>query len=421
MTSYSIYKLLGPLLIPLALIRLLLKTSRESNYLKHISERFGFCGTISDSPLDVWIHAVSVGEIHAAQPIIEAILKKSPRSSLTLTCSTPAGRRTAQSLFASNVHILYVPFDIKSFVNRFIKKIQPKVLIVLETEIWPTMFNACKANNIDIWILNGRMSKKSFHRYLKFRNLTKQTLQKVTAVLAQTQEDADRFITLGAKEVRVTGNLKYDRSPPPIASDFRSDFRAQIGNEKKIFLAASTRDGEEEILLRHLLPRIDSSKVLLVIVPRHPHRFGVVEKLISQLKIAYAKRSQLQTLNIDSRVMLGDSMGELYSYYRAADVVFVGGSLLDYGGQNPIEAFAVGKRVIVGPYTFNFSSVISEALGAGIAIQAENLEDFVNVSLSEINKSKIGEVDDSAIALVRKHQGATETSLSILRDKGVRC
>ena len=124
MTSYSIYKLLGPLLIPLALIRLLLKTSRESNYLKHISERFGFCGTISDSPLDVWIHAVSVGEIHAAQPIIEAILKKSPRSSLTLTCSTPAGRRTAQSLFASNVHILYVPFDIQSFVNRFIKKIQ---------------------------------------------------------------------------------------------------------------------------------------------------------------------------------------------------------------------------------------------------------------------------------------------------------
>ena len=376
---------------------------------------------ISNSPDSFWIHAVSVGEIHAAQPIIESLIRNNPQCSIALTCSTPAGRKVAEAMRMSNTSIFYAPFDIHSFVVRFIRKIKPKVLIVLETELWPVMFSTCSRNNIDILILNGRLSSKSFKRYQKFPQLVRSTLGKVSATLAQSQEDADRFAALGANEVIVTGNLKYDRSPPNKMRDLRGEFEPLLRNNKKIFLAASTRDGEEELLLRYLLPRINSSEVLLVIVPRHPHRYIVVEKIMKDLGIPFSKRSELPITQKGSKVLLGDSLGELYAYYGAAEAVFVGGSLLEFGGQNPIEAFAVGKRVIVGPHTFNFSSVISEALEAGIAKQVADLESFVNTSLSEINNSKIGEVDDAAIAFVRKHQGATGKSLSILRDKGLHC
>ena len=279
---------------------------------------------------------------------------------------------------------VYLPYDYPFAVNRFMRHFKPRFGILMETEIWFNLIHACHATGVPLLLLNARMSEKSARGYARFARLTRDALGGLAAVAAQTADDAARLTGLGARNVSVMGNLKYDIEPPPAMLELGRRLRSQFGTARKVFLAASTRDGEEALLL-DALQQMPIPGMLLVIVPRHPQRFAEVAALLEQRGIPFRRRSELASagepqnravpadeIQAEIQAVLGDSMGEMFAYYSAADLAFVGGSLLPYGGQNLIEACAAGAPVLVGPYTHNFAEATQLAVAAGAAVQVQN-------------------------------------------------
>lgn len=367
-----LYTLLLYLLLPLVPVKLLWRGIRQPEYLRHWGERFGFFSRLAKKPL-IWLHSVSVGETRAAEPLVRALMVQYPQHHILMTHGTPTGRATGKALFGDTVQQVYLPYDLPFAVRRFLRHFQPSIGLIMETELWFNLIAACKKSEIPLLLVNARLSEKSAKGYARLGGLVREGLQNLTAVSAQTEADAKRLGLLGKIQVSVAGNLKYDVKPPEDSAERGAELRALFDTGKPIFLAASTREGEE----RRILDAVTGLDILTVIVPRHPQRFDKVSDLMRNRGLSFQRRSQLTSpVPPHTQVILGDSLGEMFSYYAACDFTFVGGSLLKFGGQNLIEAAAMGKPIMIGKFTHNFAEPSKNAVRVGAAIRVKNKEEL---------------------------------------------
>ncbi len=405
-----LYNLLLWLAVPRIVWHLLSRSRREPGYRAHVAERFGRYDFTVAQPV-LWIHAVSVGETRAAQPLIDALLARHPGHAILLTHMTPTGRDTGEEVFGDRVHRCYLPYDYPFAVRRFLEHFRPAAGLLMETELWPNLIAACHARNIPLSLVNARLSEKSFGRYRLGGGFVRETLAALRGIAAQTDDDAARFRTLGAPRVTVTGNIKFDVAPPAALVARGQAWRAALAG-RKAWLAASTREGEEALVLdAHAALRVPG--VLLVLVPRHPQRFDEVARLAEARGLRLQRRSSDAMPLADTQVWLGDSMGELFAYYAACDCAFVGGSLLPFGAQNLIEACAVGAPVVIGPHTFNFAQAVRGAVEAGAAVQVPDCAELAR-AVHEIldDPARAQAMSRAGLAFAERHRGATARTLA---------
>ncbi|HQS82567.1 MAG TPA: lipid IV(A) 3-deoxy-D-manno-octulosonic acid transferase [Thiobacillus sp.] len=403
--DWSLYRLALLLAAPLIPLRLLWRGRRERGYLEHWNERLA----LGPAPVTgaLWIHAVSVGEMRAAQPLIAALRSAHPDAPVLLTCMTPTGRATAEALYGDFARIVYLPYDYAWLMRRFVRLLRPRAGILMETELWPNLIHAAAQAGVPLVLANARLSARSARGYARLPALTRACLQRIGVVAAQTDADAARLQTLGAGSPQIAGNLKFDIAPPAAQLERGAAWKAKWG-PRPVLLAASTREGEEAALLRAFAD-IAPAEVLLVLVPRHPQRFDAVAALIEAAGLPFQRRSALDgtNLNAETRVLLGDSLGELFAYYAACDVAFVGGSLLPLGGQNLIEAASVGRPVLVGSHTFNFEEATRLAIEAGAALRVSDAGDLLANALKLLNDDSLrARMGEAGLAFAARHRGA---------------
>ena len=420
----AIYTLLLYILLPFTPIKLLLRGVKQREYWQNWGERFGFynCKNSLESHLQkpvIWLHCVSVGETRAAEPLVNALLKHYPQHQILLSNTTPTGRAASEALFGDTVRRVYLPYDIPYAVKRFLNHFAPVVGVLLETELWFNLMAECKKRELPLLLVNARMSQKSATGYRKIINLVSEGLGSLTAIAAQTEQDAARLCALGASNVSVLGNLKFDVLPPNNAIKHGAALRKLIGNDRPVFLAASTRanasECEEDLVLK-AIKNLDIPHLLTIIVPRHPQRFDEIAALLTKQGIVFERKSMLKkSLSPTCTVLLGDTMGEMFSYYNACDVAFIGGSLLALGGQNLIEACAVAKPVLIGPYTYNFASATEQAIGQGVALRVQTSQDLAQ-QLQVLLNDKVQQQTMAASALTfsQKNQGASLRVLELI-------
>jgi 3-deoxy-D-manno-octulosonic-acid transferase len=399
------------------MLHLLWRARRQKDYLQHWGERFGRYHAVTPategSPCGaptLWIHAVSVGETRAAQPLVAALRARYPGYRILLTQMTPTGRATAEALFGDTVTRAYLPYDTPWAIKAFLRHFRPQIGIVMETELWPNLLAACQDKGVPLLLVNARLSEKSARRYARYARLTAAALRGLSAIAAQGEADAQRLRALGAPRVEVFGSLKFDITPPVDLQNFRT-----LTGDRPVFLCASTREGEEALILDAWLKLGAGSTALLTIVPRHPQRFDEVARLIKARGLRLQCRSDNRCVAADMQVWLGDSMGELFAYYAAADVAFVGGSLLDYGSQNLIEPCAVGVPVLMGPSTFNFADAAQNALAAGAARQVGTADELVRAAFELLGdaagRQSMGQAGRTFAA---RHRGTTQRTLELV-------
>lgn len=408
------YTLLWLCALPFVLLRLAWRARRQPAYLGHLGERFGRYAGRAPLPV-IWVHAVSVGETRAAEPLVRALLARWPDHTVLLTHMTPTGRETSESLFGGEARVLrcYLPYDLGMPCRRFLAHFRPRVGIVMETELWPTLLANCRARGVPVLLANGRLSERSARRYARWPTLTRMTLGALAAIGAQTEADARRLGELGASGVAVTGNIKFDISPPDALLALGARFRERVGG-RRVLLAASTREGEEALILEAFRAQAPDD-ALLAIVPRHPQRFDEVARLVEASGFKVQRRSDETPVAADARVWLGDSMGEMFAYYAAADVALIGGSWLPFGGQNLIEACAVGTPVVLGPHTFNFTQVADLAIAAGAARRAADVDEGMRMALGLLADGKAREtVGAAGRQFAAAHRGATARTMEIV-------
>jgi 3-deoxy-D-manno-octulosonic-acid transferase len=408
-----IYTFVLWLLLPYVFFHLLWRGRKQPEYLQHIPERFGFYPVKTHKPV-IWLHTVSVGETRAAATLIRRLSEIYPDHQLLLTHTTPTGRAASEQLYGGQVIRVYLPYDYPFAVKRFLRHFQPRVGILLETEVWFNLIHLCHIANTPLLLLNARLSDKSFKRYARFPNLSRMGLTKLSTIAAQTEADAQRLRELGAERVSIMGNLKFDIEPPPgmlaLGQQMRTLFRA----DRKVFLAASTREGEE-ILILDALKNSEIKGLLTIIVPRHPQRFDEVAALIEHTEFKSQRRSNNETIRPDTQIVLGDSMGEMFAYYAACDVAFIGGSLLPYGAQNLIEASAVGKPVLIGPHSYNFAQATESAIEDGAALRVADASIMMKTLQTLFSDpQQIQQMGAAGIKFTQYNQGATERALAII-------
>jgi 3-deoxy-D-manno-octulosonic-acid transferase len=383
--------------MPLILLRLWWRGRREPGYRRHVGERLGRYDVPGAERL-VWVHAVSVGEARAAAPLVRALQGALPGHRILMTCTTAAGRETLRQVYGDSVQVGFVPYDLPSAVQRFLRHFRPRLGVLMETEVWPNLIDACAAAGIPLVLANARMSEKSARGYARLSRLTRPAFAALTAVCAQSTADAERLRALGAARVQVSGNLKFDAAPNPAQLAAGRAWREALG--RPVLLLASTREGEEKLLLQHL--DLLSSETLVLVVPRHPQRFAELAEL------AQSRRTRNPVPAAADRVYLGDTMGEMAFYYAAADVAVIGGSFLPLGGQNLIESLASGTPVILGPSMFNFAEATELALAAGAAIQAASP---VAALLQDDTRRRT--MSEAGRKFCERHRGAAERQLAV--------
>lgn len=409
------YRILGYILIPVIIGRLLFRGFKAPDYWKRWSERFGFFKPFS-SHKRIWVHAVSFGEVQAAVPLIKALQQTYPSYEFLITTMTPTGARRSKELFGETITHLYLPYDLWHAVFLFLHKTKPTIGIVIETELWFNLFHACKKRKIPLFLINARLSEKSFQKYQKFiPNLTKQTLLCLTHIAAQTIDDKRRLEQLGANNITVTGSLKFDVEIDKQIFEKSEEWKRNFEN-RKIWIAASTHEGEEIILLNaHKQIKKQLSNALLILVPRHPERFNQIFQLCEQQGFQTSRRSLSQKISAKTDIYLGDTMGELLILYATADVAFVGGSLIPRGGHNLLEPAAVGKPILTGQFMFNFSDITKRLLEINAAEQIFDEQQLVErlLFLLENPKSR-EEMGEKGKAFVEQNRGALERVLDLI-------
>lgn len=410
-----IYSLLFYLALPFVFLRLLWRSRNAPSYRQRIQERLGFCPYVFNSC--IWVHAVSVGETIAAIPFLKALKKRYPDLPLLVTNMTPTGAARVKAALGDSVMQAYIPYDLPDAVSRFLDRVSPMVSIIMETELWPNIFAECKSRNIPIMIANARLSEKSMRGYQRIGMLTKQMLQNVNIIAAQASADADRFVKLGIPKERVivTGNLKFDLEIPADLMGKSAVLREQLGNDRPIWIAASTHQGEEEIILAaHRLICEKIKNALLILVPRHPERFDAMTTLAQQQGFNTARRSQQQTCTPETNVYMGDTMGELLLMYSAADVAFVGGSFVPVGGHNMLEPAALKKPILTGPNLFNFAEISEMLFKADGMIKVENANQLsdavINLLMHPELRTKMG---NHAFGVVEMNRGSLAKQMQL--------
>lgn len=375
----TLYTLLFHLGLPLVAIRLWLRARKAPAYAKRVGERFAL-NLPAMQPGGIWVHAVSVGESIAAAPMIRALLKRYPQLPITVTCMTPTGSERIRAMFADEPRVqhCYLPYDLPWAAARFLDRVQPRLAVIMETELWPNHIHQCAKRGIPVALANARLSARSAKGYARFATLTRPMLQEMSLIAVQTEAEAERFRQLGARPecVQVTGSIKFDLTIDPQllikARALREQWQALA---RPVWIAASTHEGEDAIVLaahRQLLTNYPDA--LLILVPRHPERFNSVFDLCQSQGFATVRRSTGELVNAQTQVLLGDTMGELLFLYALADSAFVGGSLVPNGGHNLLEPAALAKPVLSGPHLFNFLEIAALLRDAGALEEVDDAQ-----------------------------------------------
>ena len=414
------YRFLVPVLLPAAALYLLWRARKQPSYLKNWGERFAW----SDFPAPrqghpvIWVHAVSVGETNATRPLIRAILDQWPDCDILLTHMTPTGREAGQKIVQmapDRIRQCFLPYDAVFAVRKFLKQTRPSMGLLMETEVWPTVLEEAHSLGIPMALVNGRLSEKSYNQAMRVPDLMKKAMGRFNAVCAQAESDAERFRAMGTVEPVITGSLKFDIKAPDEALDLAHRWKSRM--KKPVVMFASTRDGEEALIIEALKTRADSD-VTYLLVPRHPQRFGEVEEMLKNSGLKYQKRSELTDvtdIRENTRVILGDSMGEMFFYCALSDITLMGGSFKPFGCQNVIEPASVGVPVIVGPSTFNFSMVVQRGVVGGAIYQVETVAQGIELAHSWLdNTDKLRELKEKARAFSDAYVGATERTMKVL-------
>lgn len=414
-----IYTVLFYLSLPVILLRLLWRARKNPAYAKRWPERFGVIPHIPKKN-GIWLHAVSVGESLAAIPLIKALQQKYPDLPIIITNTTPTGAERIQATFKKDeVAQFYLPYDIPMALQLFLNKIQPRLAILMETELWPNLLYLCGQRGIPVMLANARLSARSARGYQRIASLTRGMLQNISLLAVQTQTEADRFIALGLKpdRVQVTGSIKFDLEIPSDLTQRAAELRAQWGQKRFVWIAASTHEGEEEILLnvfekiRKVLP-----ECLLVLVPRHPDRFPRVAALCKKQGYEIILRSENKPCDNQTQVFIGDSMGELLLFYAASDVAFVGGSLVPTGGHNPLEPAALGLPVLMGPHLFNFAAISEQLQQMKAMIKVNNADALVTPILELLrNETYRKQMGEQGLQFVSQNRGALKKHLELIQ------
>lgn len=416
--------------LPLAAAYLAWRSLRQREYLAHWGERFVGRGPRgAGDGLTVWVHAVSVGETRAAQPLIEALAQRHPELRFVLTHMTPTGRATGEAIaraLPGRVVQRYLPYDLPFAVRRFLREVRPRLGVVLETEVWPNLLFAARDAKVPMLLVNARLSAQSLAKAQRWPALVRGAVACFARIAAQTAADRDRIAQWYPGRIDVIGNLKFDLAPPEALLHRGKVLRTSLG-DRPVWLFASTREGEEPLLLDAIkklgsdtIFRKKVSDPIFLVVPRHPQRFDEVAQLLAAGGLRVARRSAFGAAwpeRIDAEVLLGDSMGEMAMYYAAADVALVGGSLKPLGGQNLIEACACGCPVVVGPHMFNFEQATRDALDAGAAIQVDGADAGLRV-MAELtaDAARLQSMRAAALRFARAHRGATARAAAIVEE-----
>lgn len=410
------YTILFYLALPFILLRLWVRSRKLPAYRQRVSERFGM--HLPSLEHCIWVHAVSVGETIAAIPLIKKLKADYPGIPLLVTNMTPTGAARVKAAFGDTVIQVYIPYDIPLAVNRFLERLKPKIAIIMETELWPNLFFSCHQRKIPIVIVNARLSEKSARGYRAVLPMTRQLFTWITHLNAQSKADADRFQALGLSndKITVTGNIKFDLDIPADLEEKRLALQQQLGQNRLVWIAASTHAGEEELILQ-AAKKIKAAypNALLILVPRHPDRFDAVFELIKQQQLKAIRRSSGLTCDATIDVYLGDTMGELLSMYSAADVAFVGGSFANIGGHNLLEPAAFKKPILSGPVLFNFSE-ISQLLLAADGLKIVHNPDELAAAVCQwfVDNALSKRMGQNAFQVVTENRGALLRQVAII-------
>src|SRR5688572_16483474 len=390
------------LALPFILLRLWWRGRREPGYREGVTERLGIYTGAKPGKV-LWVHAVSVGEARAAAPLVRELKALLPDHTVLITCTTAAGRETLRQVYGESVLAAFLPYDYPESVHGFLERWSPRLGVLMETELWPNLLALCSKRGVPVVLANARMSEKSARGYRRWRALMAPGIRTLAAVCAQSAADAGRLRALGADRVVVTGNLKFDVALDAGQLAAGREWKAKLG--RPVLLLASTREGEEKLLLE-AIPNPGS--LLTVVVPRHPQRFDEVAQW------ADARRTSKEIATGNEKVYLGDTMGEMAFYYAACDVAVIGGSFLPFGGQNLIEALAAGTPVVVGPSMFNFAEATRLALEAGAALQASGPEDAIRKATALLaDPERRRRMSEAGGRLCEAHRGATARHLEV--------
>ncbi|AHL77047.1 3-deoxy-D-manno-octulosonic acid transferase [Stutzerimonas stutzeri] len=415
----ALYALLFHLALPLILVRLLWRARRAPAYSKRIGERFAL-RLPELQPGGIWVHAVSVGESIAAAPMIRALMARHPDLPITVTCMTPTGSERIKALFGDTVQHCYLPYDLPWAASRFLDRLQPKLAVVMETELWPNHIHQCARRGIPVALANARLSERSARGYARFGRLTAPMLAELSLIATQTEAEAQRFKQLGARDasVQVTGSIKFDLTIDPALPERAAQLRQQWGAATRpVWIGASTHTGEDEILLAaHRLLVEEQPSALLILVPRHPERFGSVYELCRKQGFPTVRRSRDEPPQTQTQVMLGDTMGELLFLYALADVAYVGGSLVPTGGHNLLEPAALGKPVLTGPHLFNFLDIAAQLRDAGALGEVTSAPELAAaIKLFWGDPEQAERARAAGLAVLRNNQGALDRLLAGLK------
>jgi 3-deoxy-D-manno-octulosonic-acid transferase len=402
---------------PFAFATVLWRGLRDRSYWQGLSERFGWGARRRSSPT-IWLHAVSLGEMSAAAPLVRALRARYPQIPLVLTTATPTGRARARALFGDAVGVSFLPYDTPGSVVRFLDRIRPRLAIIMETELWPNLFNECERRGVPLVLASARLSAKSVLRYQRLGRLFRGIFSANVSTAAQTLNDAERFVAIGAAASRthVVGNIKFDMQLSPGVIDQGRQLRASFGIARPVWIAGSTHAGEEEqVLDAHEALQTDRPNGLLLLVPRHPDRFQAVADLLSDRKVRFARRTAGVVPDAATQVLLVDTIGELAALYAAADVAFVGGSLVPIGGHNLLEPAALGLPVLTGPYNSNSRDIARLLLSQGAAVQVSDSRELAEalrlLFADPVDRQRIGAIGRR---IVESNRGSVARLLELI-------
>ena len=412
----QLYSLLMLLLTPVSLGYFALRGLRDRRYWKHWGERLGVLSV--KGPVEFHIHAASLGEVNAAGPLVNALLERETAPNLLLTTFTPTGRQRARELFGARVQLCYLPLDLPGIPSHFLRKLQPAVIVIVETEIWPNFYAAAARADIPLIISNARLSQASLRAYRRCQRLIGPALRSVRQILAQSDADAQRYVQCGAEPSRVSnaGNLKFDIHVPASLLETGELLRSAWGVQRPVLVAGSTHEDDELVLLkafRRLLER--HPEALLVLAPRHPERFARAEQLLQEQELSVQRRSDSRLPGRDTQCLLIDSMGELLDYYAAADITFVGGTIADIGGHNLLEPAALAKPLLFGPHTAHVKEIATRLLESGAARRVLTARDvFAAVDQLFAHPATRDRMGQAGLCLLEEGRGALQKSVDAI-------
>ena len=413
----TLYAILTYLLLPVYALYWLVRGTLNRAYWDRVGQRFGM-GFPKIADGSFWLHAVSVGEVQASIPLVRALARRFPDRSLLITTVTPTGAARVEDLFGDSVYHCYIPFETPNAVKNFFDAVKPKIALIMETEIWPNLYHECGARQIPLVLVSARISPKSVKSYRKLLPLFRETLSHGIVIAAQSEADAERFRSLGARpeRTRVTGNIKFDIELPGDLVERGREFRSRYFSERPVWVAASTHHREEEQVLeahRQVLEQVPDA--LLILVPRHPERFDAARQLLERQGAKYVSRTSSEEVDADSSIFLGDTMGEVPLFYAASDVAFVGGTLVPVGGHNLLEPAALALPVVTGPHLFNTQDIADMFVNIGALTRVADPDQLAvavtRLLQDEASAHRLGKLGRD---VVQRNRGALDRLLGLI-------